>query len=145
MAWAKVELTCDTCGRQFWHQKECYSRRDADDYEAWAQSHITTCSECYLKAKRAAAEKRAAEAVDGVDFPDMAALTGSPKQIAWAEKIRAQTVGATIKWLAKKGKTLSEERLGKINSITDSSVWIDHRRNFTSSVTYFLEYLEYFC
>lgn len=51
MAKASVKIICKHCGKEFTHSKKCYSRKEADSYEAWAVSHIDMCPECRAKAQ----------------------------------------------------------------------------------------------
>ena len=88
MAIAKITITCSECGCTFTHRKECFNRRDADNYESWAVNHIDTCPECHRKQK--AAQKAAILAAElekhGFHLPE---LTGaSNKQIAYAQSVR---------------------------------------------------------
>lgn len=54
MPYAKITLTCSTCGNEFEHRHKCYKSRDIDSYIDWAKSNITTCPECYAKLAREA-------------------------------------------------------------------------------------------
>ncbi len=80
MAIAKVTIKCCRCGKEFEIKKECYNRRDADNYEAWAESHIDMCHDC----ERELEHQRAVE--ETKDLPD---LEGTEKQVRWAIVIRA--------------------------------------------------------
>lgn len=57
MAKATANCICDTCGSEFVKEKKCYNRREADDWEKWAESNLRECPSCYYK--RMAAEERA--------------------------------------------------------------------------------------
>ena len=52
MAVAKVECTCEYCGKNFIKQKTCYNRKAADDWEEWAVNTFNECPECYGKRMR---------------------------------------------------------------------------------------------
>lgn len=73
------------------------------------------CSECYKEKKQAereAAEKAAAENVQGLELP---ALEGSEKQIAWAEKIRADIFKSdNFKSIREQLKSRNDENSHKI-------------------------------
>lgn len=92
MAQATAICTCKYCGREFIRIKDCYNRKDADEWEAWAVDHINTCNEC---SKKRRAEKYAQENVvaaqesNSLGLPE---LTGSEKQIAWATTIRMKFI-----------------------------------------------------
>nr|WP_297934605.1 hypothetical protein [uncultured Lachnoclostridium sp.] len=81
MAMARVTITCCRCGKEFEVRKQCYNRREADGFEAWAESHIDTCSNCEreLEYEQAVAETS-----------ELPALEGSEKRIRWATVIRAE-------------------------------------------------------
>lgn len=83
---------------------------------AWLEAQV--CAEC-----------RAAEAAEASKATGMAALTGSPKQVAWAEDLRSETMGAIA---ATKTRTESESALKDrvikyIGGITSAAWWIDNR------------------
>ena len=109
-----VTCTCRQCGRKFDKIKYCANRRDADSWESWAKSNITLCYECHK------AEKR-----DG-----LAVLSGSEKQIAWAERIRDQFVAGIDKAIAETDNEylpLLQKVIDYTKSISSASWWIDHR------------------
>lgn len=78
------------------------------------------CPDCYAEAQAKAISDQAAEY-------ELPALTGSPKQIAWAEKIRMQFIN-TI--LDKKLKLAGSPALEIIKSVTRAAYWIDHRNQY---------------
>lgn len=96
------------------------------------------CMECYqakLAAERAAASGAAAQAATASGMPD---LVGSPKQIAWAQTIRADLIGGHQEARAKladgiaagKGDEVAVAMLAAIDRVIacNSAKWfIDHR------------------
>ena len=58
MAQATATCTCATCGAEFIKIKTCYSRREADSWEAWATENIVECGTCYKARMRAAEAAR---------------------------------------------------------------------------------------
>lgn len=72
------------------------NRKEADRKSAWAESQGFICSDCQDKQRQAenaiAAEQNAASGLP--------VLTGSDKQIAWAEKIRAEKLETICQVLA---------------------------------------------
>lgn len=90
------------------------------------------CSECYhaeLARRREEENREAAEAAKEMSLP---ALTGTEKQIAWAETVRQQLLGALDEFVytrsrldAKDPKVM--EALEQIRSKTEARWWIDHR------------------
>lgn len=49
MPFAKITITCSTCGNEFEHRHKCYKSRDIDSYIDWAKSNITLCPDCHRK------------------------------------------------------------------------------------------------
>lgn len=91
-------------------------RADRERRIAWLESQL--CAECWAREK---AEQSAASG--------WAALEGSPKQIAWAEDLRSETMTA-IDAL----KTRTEDEAGRkarviayLGGITSAAWWIDNR------------------
>lgn len=88
MAKATVTCTCCECGKSFAASKILASRDQANNWEEWAKSNIIECDECKEKARQAEREeanKKAAESAKEFELPE---LTGSEKQVAWANTIR---------------------------------------------------------
>jgi|GEM_PF-2163913 len=92
MAKAKIRTTCVVCGKEFTHEVQKYSRRDANSWEQWAADKEWTCSACLQvqheaaqQAKRQAENEAAATRTKEKNLPE---LQGSEKQIAWANTIR---------------------------------------------------------
>ena len=63
------------------------SRSERERREEWLETR--PCTACWQAEKKAAFDKKNAEAA--ARNSDMPALTGSPKQVAWAESLRAST------------------------------------------------------
>ena len=127
MAMAKIEIRCEECGCTFTHTHKCYNRDAANSYEDWAREHITVCPSCYGAAKRAeerarqdAAAEKGMQAIseNGIALPE---LTGTEKQIAWANKIRA---AAAAVFAAAGAKPVAWERFAEI---TAAKWWIENR------------------
>ena len=87
-------------------------RADREKKIAWLESQ--PCAEC-----------RAAEASKAAG---MAALTGSPKQIAWAEDLRTESINAVQKIEARtETEAVHKDRLIKyLGSITSAAWWIEN-------------------
>ena len=110
MAKASVDLTCLKCGKEFRVVKDCYNRKDADNWESYMQNGGAkgTCPECWKAEKLA--EKLATREKENNKNSAIAencpwtlpALEGSEKQIAWALNIRdnliAQMINGKVKW-----------------------------------------------
>lgn len=127
MARGTVTCTCKKCGATFTKTKYCGNRRDADSWETWAASHITLCDDC----REAERKEKLAEKLS-----DCAALSGSEKQIAWADSIRLQFlngVADAIESTDEEYRPLLDQVINYIKSITSASWWIDHRNFGVSS------------
>ena len=81
MARGIATCTCATCGKQFEKIVFRSKRSEADSWVAWAERNYDQCPDCWKAAQEAVAKAEAEKA----GLPE---LTGSPKQIAWAERIR---------------------------------------------------------
>lgn len=88
MAKARATCTCATCGREFEVTSICSNRRGADSWAAWASDHYDECSDCYnarIQRERDEANAAAKAAAEDAGLPE---LTGSAKQVTWANTIR---------------------------------------------------------
>lgn len=93
MAIGYAECTCATCGETFTMRAEKQNRRSADSWAEWAKDNYTECSDCYRarrKKEREEQNSRAAAEAAEMGWPE---LTGSEKQVAWANTIREQMMG----------------------------------------------------
>lgn len=150
MAQALVKLTCSGCEKEFWHEKSCYSRAEADKYEKWASENITLCPDCFKEQQRKIEkEKKAAETAEFITAYNLPTLSGTPKQIKWAEEIRISKIkslsprlekrisafkdsGATDKYNA----AVEDKELFSwlLSTATDASEWIEFRDNFSEMI-----------
>lgn len=101
------------------HQEEVAvfgKRADRERKIAWLESQL--CAEC--RAREGAAQGAA---------KGWAALEGSPKQIAWAEDLRGETMGAiaALKTRTESESALKERVIKYIGGITSAAWWIDNR------------------
>ena len=95
MAKATVKIICKECGKEFEVTANKYNRREADAWEAWAVEHVTICPECKKAAAQAKAQRRVAEIIGKLTATsgmELVVLTGSEKQIAWAEDLRSASI-----------------------------------------------------
>lgn len=107
MAKAVATCRCKTCGNEFTATTIKYNRREADKWEEWASEHLTECDNCAnerIKAEREAEAQKCAELAKEADLPE---LTGSPKQIAWAERIRINFYLPSMEHIEKMKASLS--------------------------------------
>ena len=123
MAIASVTIKCSECGKEFEHRRKCYNRGDANDYEAWAAGNIKLCPDCYREQNRERKEAHEKEVVKNIEFSP---LTGSEKQIAWANSIRRAAIANVVE---KFGLERISPRAIEIltHEIVDSRWWIDRR------------------
>lgn len=88
MAKATAICTCKVCGCKFEKTAVRRNRSEATSWEEWAERTFDICPECERKEREAhAAELAKQAAADG-----MPALTGTPKQVTWAESLRARFI-----------------------------------------------------
>ena len=127
---AKYTIT-HSCGHTVEHQiygTNAHGERDRKI--AWLES--TPCSECYKAEKM---EKTAQTNSNA----NMAELEGSPKQIAWAEDIRAKALptlaamqekidnGTGTTELYIKQRDAMQAAINEVREQTSAKWWIDHR------------------
>lgn len=141
MAKGTAACTCCECGKSFTASKILASRDQANNWEEWAKSNIIQCDDCREKEReeeKAAANAKAAESAKGFDLPE---LTGSDKQVAWANTIRvkvfeqySKVTESFTKFTPEKQNQCAEEfeKLNAVanylfNSKTSAAFWIDNR------------------
>lgn len=142
MAKATATCTCATCGAEFTVSATKSSRREADNFEHWAETHCDecpTCREARLQRERDAENRKAAENAAAAGLP---ALTGSQKQIAWATTIRDGMIAicnetiADVQQVVESGEASDEDRddllVDKLIrrwllTKTEAAWWIDNR------------------
>ena len=145
MAKATVTCTCCECGKSFTASKILASRDQANNWEEWAKSNIIQCDDCREKEReeeKAAANAKAAESAKEFELPE---LTGTEKQIAWANTIRvkvfeqySKVTESFTKFTPEKQDQCAEE-FKKVNAVanylfnskTSASFWIDRRDNLS--------------
>lgn len=118
MAKASIVLVCKECGETFRHERICRNRSDATDYEEWAEKNITQCPECFKKEQREIKRQKELKALEGIE---LAELTGSEKQVKWAEDIRRKAVADCIEHDPK------EIFWTLVNAHTEAKWWIENR------------------
>ena len=95
MAKATANCTCKECGKHFEKVKILRNCAEAESWRKWAEEHIDTCPDCWRDAYRAADRSEIDALRKEYDAPPM---TGSDKQIAWAEQIQLRAVQAMRKF-----------------------------------------------
>jgi len=123
MAKAIATCTCSRCGASFERSSIQRNRTEADSWEAWAKRNFTLCGACWM------ADQEAAEAEADAAYPPITG--GSPKQIAWAIKIRLKAAKSMRDVIARRPtdreKDVMRRALDEIVSHTDARWYIDHR------------------
>ena len=141
MAKATVTCTCCECGKSFTASKILASRDQANNWKEWAVSNIIECDDCKEKARQAEREEANVKAAESAKEFELPELTGSEKQVAWANTIRvgyyteySKVVDGYTK-LTKEQQTKCNEEFERFNKIVDyafsnknsASFWIEHR------------------
>ena len=122
---AKYDVTCPKCESTYTVQLHGPGR----DREWKLENFDWTCDECKEKTRQEE-NRKVAEANAGAGLP---ALTGSDKQIAWAETIRKQKIATIDNLIACNdlSPTIDKERffiaLETIKNNTSARWWIDNR------------------
>lgn len=132
---ARAYYTCPECKRSI--EVGGINRRDADRKAEWLANSGRVCRDC---ANKAATE-------DGIQFAkenNLPPLTGTPKQIAWAESIRHtlldsldENISHIVRTLGQK-ELFSEELRAEVHEyfrgINRASLWIDMRLCFGTHI-----------
>lgn len=141
MVKSRVTCTCCECGKSFTASKILASRDQANNWKEWAVSNIIECDECRAKSReeeKAAANAKSAEAAKEFSLPE---LSGSEKQISWANTIRVAYFNSYSKIIAKyveldsskkeqcgeEFKLFSEVGEHLFSTKTAASFWIENR------------------
>ena len=93
MAIATATCTCATCGKTFEVRAQKQNRRDADAWEIWAVDHLDECTDCYKARRSRERDENHARAAAEAQEMGWPVLTGSEKQIAWANTLREEIIG----------------------------------------------------
>ena len=136
MAKARAICRCRYCGNEFEYITHKHNSSEARSFEKWAAENIDECPDCKEKRiskEREEASRAAAEAAKAKAWPE---LTGTEKQIAWANRIRETKLGP----IAEENERLKKEKgdrhegyelinmtLSVLLDHTGASWWIDNR------------------
>ena len=127
MAKARVTAVCPECGAEYTWSVDCNNRRDADAWEARHENEERLCTECWKKARAKEREEARREAYDAAKEATakagktLAPLTGSDRQVAWAEDVRARTLMEVLK----NNPTANPVLWDILNLETKARFWID--------------------
>ena len=148
MAKASVTFHCTQCGAEYTREKTFQNRRDANSWESFMRGKDGLCLECWKKEQHEKQEKEKEElaitiqqsmAKYGIELPD---LTGSEKQIKWAEYIRNCTIqnltAAGCKWEIIAAKSYPESAAEEVQKLFEPSakVWIESRGKMIFGMAY---------
>lgn len=142
---ATAYYTCPECGEQ--NKVSHGNRRDTDRYVTWLEQQGRLCSDCYSKSLDTLRAEESAAAALEAESAGLPALSGSLKQIAWAETLRLDRLTAVrdlVTGLAAQdairvaaGHLTDEQRTSRLLvcetyiadlvTITDAKRWIDER------------------
>ena len=145
MAMATVKLVCSTCGIEYTATKNCRNRAEADNWEEYMKAgNGNTCPQCWGKEKReqeaAKNDEKSKEAAELAHELGWAELSGSEKQIAWAETLRlkmTEHISYALDKSSYKGEAITKENLPAVvsevnaflKSKTNAKLYIDNREN----------------
>ena len=157
MAKATAICTCKVCGCKFEKTAVRSNRRDATSWEEWAERTFDICPECERKER----EARAAELAEQAAADGMPALTGTPKQVTWAESLRARFVELSekdfqhylnnLKRYEDEGNEKAAAELNKalqrfektrnyiLQHISSASWWIENRGDTEKTIYWFFK------
>ena len=136
MAKAEAYCTCTKCGAKFIRIGYQTSVKAANEWKEWAEGYFDTCNDCYQAEKEEKENKKHQEMVDEYSLPD---LSGTEKQIAWANKIRDEKIEGCVQFLSRldtEAKTKEnyvevEQYTQRFESLKDQNTtarfWIDNR------------------
>lgn len=88
-----------------------------------ARLEMAVCDSCKQAARRASSAAAAAQQAAAIAHLTLAGLTGSPRQIAWAETIRTACLSNL---LADPVRGMPEASMA-CAAVTEAKWWIDHR------------------
>lgn len=122
-----------TCGHTQTHQiYGTNAKGQRDNKIAWLSEQV--CTECYKAQQQAERDKTNTANAQENNNRGYAVLTGTPKQIAWAETIRANILNNPTMELKPEARAKNPEFFDKLKAVMDSLhqetsavFWIDNR------------------
>lgn len=134
MAKATITLTCSKCGKEFEITVHGFNRTDCDrKVEYYGKDPTGICPECKKEAwvEEQKAKNKAAVENLGYTLPE---LTGSEKQIKWANDLRARYALATEKsdcYFTEFAYSIFRRAI--FNGVTSARQWIEMRGDIDSA------------
>ncbi len=138
MTIARASCICERCGKEFEVVTKRPNRRDADNFEGWAEENITVCPECRNREKEETYQREAEAARKKAEERGLPELKGSEKQIRWALVVREKRIGEIEQIIREAEKLAVTDKERKILSSfkayaeklffeLDASYWIESR------------------
>ena len=88
-----ITIICARCGKQHEYSAKKKTEREAEWWKEWAESHYRYCPDCdyqqYQDKKKSERDERIRDFIGEHSLPE---LTGTPRQIEYAEKLRADRI-----------------------------------------------------
>ena len=131
MAKAVATCKCKICGITFEKVAVKRNTREADSWKSWAERTFDICPACEDRQY----EEKAARLAEAAKASGLPELTGSPKQISWAEQIRADQMKKIDAYWEQAKVACDAETLKRIEHVlgyirqhkAKASWWIDNR------------------
>lgn len=132
MAKATANCACETCGKTFERVMYGNNRRDADSKTEWAERTFTECPDCAEKRVREEREAKNAAAAKSATEAGLPQLSGTEKQIAWANTLREKTLARIREICKPDGNPEYQANFERflswlIETHDKASWWIDNR------------------
>ena len=88
MAIARLNIKCTECGEDIEIRRNCFNRKEADNYEVWAAQNIKLCNKCRFEKQKAESLKDLSEFIKSL--PEI--VGKSEKQITYAKNLRENLI-----------------------------------------------------
>ena len=134
MAKATATCTCKHCGKTFEKITTKANRREADRWEEWAKTYFDECESCFKARMAQEREAENAAAAEKSAENGWAVLTGSEKQVAWANTLRIDYIKRIDEKIAasseKGAEPYRQMREFILKTYTEAKFWIDNRNDY---------------
>ena len=121
-----ITITCARCGKQHEYSTKKKTEREAEWWKGWAEDHYKYCPDCeyqaYKEKKDSERDERIRVFMGSYTLPE---LKGTPKQIAWAERLRAERIDESARIGQKLGETVSKVYGQWLASADSAKDWIE--------------------
>ena len=92
MAKAVAICKCKTCGEEFEKTAMKRNQQEAESWKTWAVGYFDECTDCWKTKKQEEREREKVEWEQKAKDENWPELTGTPKQVAWANTIRMNAI-----------------------------------------------------